>query len=387
MGYKSLTIKSGGSNVMNSEKKTFNGSFKNNFWSARINADDGSFLSLYNNTLQQEMVDSGTHWKPGQVIYERLTDRHQLELFTLQEVPQRTSLTDVSFNYIEEGPLWITISYNGLLQGCAEGLVNIEYRFYKAKPVVEMVYSMIKKPVTDPEALYVAFPFKMENGEIVFEAQGGTVRPGKDQLAGTASDWNTVQNFVSVRSDKGQIVLTSPEIPLFHLGGMNLGNFSYHHKPESNHMYSWVLNNYWVTNFRASQEGSLTWRYYLTLTNDPSNSFATSFGWESSIPLIGRVFPEGEGSVTLESNSILSLETTDLLLVSTTPSKNGPGIIFQLREISGKNYELDPKKLLNINSDILCIEVNAIGEYLHDIANKILFKPNSVHFLEITWNQ
>jgi hypothetical protein len=387
MGYKSFVIKAGGDQVTTSEKKPFTGGFNNEFWSVRIDPDDGSFLSLFNKAMQHEMVDAESDWKPGQLIYERLTDRHQLELFTLQEVPDRTSLTDVSFNDIEEGPLWTTISYNGLLEGCAEGLVKIEYRFYNTKPVIEMVYSMIKKPVTLPEALYVAFPFKMDGGEIVFEAQGGTVRPGKDQLAGTASDWNTVQNFVSVRSDKGQIVLASPEIPLFQLGGINLGNFSYHHKPESNHLYSWVLNNYWVTNFKASQEGALTWRYFLTLTEDAGNSFATSFGWESSISMIGRVFPEGEGSVKPKSKSVLSSEIPDLLLVSVTPSKNGPGIIFQLREISGKPFELDPKDLLNFNSEILCIEVNAIGEYLNDIADKIIFKPNSVHFLEITWSQ
>jgi hypothetical protein len=387
MGYKSLIIKPGENYNSHLKKSTFSGEIQNDYWSVRINQEDGSISSLFNKIMQKELADPGSKWKPGQLIYERLTNRHQLELFTLHEDPLRTSLTDITFNDIEAGPIWTSISLNGILEGCALGPVKVEYRLYNSKPIIEMVYSLVKIPLTEPEALYVAFPMEIDNGEIVFEAQGGLVRPGVDQLPGTSSDWNTVQNFVAIRSDENQLILSSPEIPLFHLGGMNLGNFSYHHHPTTNHMYSWVLNNYWTTNFRASQEGTLTWRYFLTLSDDPGNSYATSFGWGSRIPLIGRVLPEGKESNQPDLRSILSLDLPDLLLVSTTPSKNGPGIVLQLREISGKPYELYPKDLLNFNSELRCVEVNAIGEYLNVIPDKIMFNPKSVHFIEITWNQ
>jgi hypothetical protein len=190
-----------------------------------------------------------------------------------------------------------------------------------------------------------------------------------------------------VRSEEGQLVLSSPEIPLFHLGGLNLGNFSYHHEPKTNHMYSWVLNNYWTTNFRASQEGTLIWRYFLTATDDPGNRFATNFGWGSQIPLIGRVFPEGEITHKPDSKSILSAGIQDLLLVNAEPSKNSPGIILQLRDVSGTSLELNPRDLLNLNAEIKCVEVNAIGEKLDVIPDKIMFEPYSTHFIEITWNQ
>jgi hypothetical protein len=387
LGYKTYIIKYGGSNVSIVEHKNFSGEFENDFWFARINPENGSFESLFHKALKREMADPDSKWSPGQVIYERLSDRHQLELFTLQETPQRTTLTSVSFEHLEEGPIWTELSLNGILRDCAAGRVKIEYRFYNSEPVIEMRYSMIKKPVTDPEALYVGFPFALIDGEIIFEAQGGTVRPGLDQLPGTASDWNTVQNFVTIRSDKDQVVLVSPDVPLFHLGGINLGNFSYNHRPQSNHIYSWVLNNYWTTNFRASQEGSLTWRYFLTLSEDPSNYKATSFGWQTSIPLVGRVFPEGNGSGNPDPESILSSDTDDILLISSMPSVDGSGIIFHMREISGNTYELDPENYINFDSGIRCFEVNAIGESLREIKGKFIFKPYSVHFLKFAWSQ
>jgi hypothetical protein len=369
------------------EKIKFNGKLENDFWTVTISQENGSITSLYNKDIKRDLIDPDSFWKPGQLIYERLTNRHQLELFTLHEAPERTSLTEIEFMDVEKGPLWTSISFTGILNECALGPVQVEYRLYKSEPVIEFVYSLVKNPRTDPEALYVAFPLKLDEGEIIFEAQGGLVKPGKDQLPGTSSDWNTVQHFVTLKNEESQIVLSSPEIPLFHLGGLNLGNFSYHHNPETNHVYSWVLNNYWTTNFRASQEGTLTWRYFFTATEDPGIKFATNFGWESQIPLIGRVFPEGKITGKPDSTSILANEIPDLLLVNAQPSRKGQGIVLQLREISGNYVELSPEDLINLKAEMNITEVNAIGEKLKDITGKFTFKPNSVHFIELLWNQ
>ena len=387
MGYKSLIIKSQEGNKVSKKIEQFSGTFENNYWSVTLDPETGGISSLIDKARNKEIVDSSSEWKPGQLIYERLSNRHQLELFTLHEAPKRTSLTNVSFDHIETGPIWTSILVEGYLEKCSSGPVKIEYRFYNKEPLIELTYSLIKDAVVRPEALYVGFPFKEENGEIVFEAQGGTVRPGKDQLAGTASDWNTVQNYVSVRSEEGQIILVSPEIPLYHLGGLNLGNFSYNHNPETNNIYSWVLNNYWTTNFRASQEGNLKWRYFLTSTNDPGTLKATSFGWQSRIPLIGRVFPEGERTENTEYSSILSKDIPGILLVNAMPSDKGPGIVFQLREISGKKIEFEPKQYFNLYPDSKWTEVNVVDEHLYDINSSVTFKPNSVHFLKVSWNK
>lgn len=383
MGYKSLKIHKGGTTVPSAERNAFTGTFENEFWKASIDPANGSVASLYHKVLGKDLIDRTSSWKPGQLIYERLTDRRQLELFTLKEEPARSTLVDVTFNYQEQGPLWTTLSLSGTLEECAQGLVVVEYRFYNSEPVIEIFYDMVKNPVTDPEALYVAFPFKMEDAEIIFEGQGGIVRPGLDQLEGTASDWNTIQNYVSVRSDKDQLVVVSPDVPLFHLGGMNLGKFSYRHVPESIHLYSWVMNNYWTTNFRASQEGALKWRYLITLTEDTGNTFSTDFGWQSHIPLTGRVFPEGREDNKPLDESLVTIGSPDILLVSAVPTSTGKGIVLHLRETSGNTVVLNPYALLSRKGEVICSEVNAIGELLREIPDALEFKPYSVHFVEI----
>ncbi|MGD9328096.1 MAG: glycoside hydrolase family 38 C-terminal domain-containing protein [Cyclobacteriaceae bacterium] len=387
MGYRSLIIKTEEGKKISGMVEPFQGEFENDHWSVILDPETGSISSLVDKARQKEMVDTNSEWKPGQLIYERLSNRRQLELYTLREEPKRTSLTNVSFDKIERGSIWTAIHVQGYLEDCSDVPVKIEYRFYNEEPLIEINYSLIKNPVVRPEALYVGFPFMEENGEIVFEAQGGAVRPGKDQLAGTSSDWNTVQNYVSIRSEEGQILIVSPEIPLFHLGGLNIGNFSYHHDPVSNHVYSWVLNNYWTTNFRASQEGNLSWRYFLTSTDDPGIQKASDFGWQSMIPLTGRVFPEGRNDQSIDYTSILKREYPGLLMVNVMPSNKDQGIIFQFREIAGETIEFIPDQFFNLYPNAKWTEVNVVGEHLRDINDNINIKPNSVHFLQVSWNK
>ncbi len=51
------------------------------------------------------------------------------------------------------------------------------------------------------------------------------------------------------------------------------------------------MNNYWTTNFRASQEGEFKCGFVISSTQDTSNTAASQFGWSARIPLCTRVMP------------------------------------------------------------------------------------------------
>ena len=44
----------------------------------------------------------------------------------------------------------------------------VEFRVFNVTKKIEVVYRLRKKAVTDPEAVYIAFPFEVEGGEISF---------------------------------------------------------------------------------------------------------------------------------------------------------------------------------------------------------------------------
>ena len=44
----------------------------------------------------------------------------------------------------------------------------VEFRVFNVTKKIEVVYRLRKKAVTDPEAVYIAFPFEVEGGKIQF---------------------------------------------------------------------------------------------------------------------------------------------------------------------------------------------------------------------------
>jgi hypothetical protein len=231
--------------------------------------------------------------------------------------------------------------------------------------------------------VYIAFPFLLDDSKLLFEVQGGLVEPGKDQIPGSASDWNTIQNYVTVRNSESQIVMGSNGMPLVQLGEINLGKFRYIAEIQQPHIFSWPLNNYWVTNFRDSQEGDLNWSYYLTSAGDNSNSFATRFGWGARVPLIARVLPAGKTRNSSLQRSFIDTPVTNLLLVSARPAKDNMGIILHFRELEGERTQIKIKDLLpdiNIQS---AFEVNVLEENLSKIDSIIDFSPYSIKFVKI----
>ena len=375
------------------QKKPFAGVLENEYYRIRVNSSKGTIESLYDKQLGKELVDPKALYQPGQFIYERLgKNRHQLEVLKLDE-SVRTELENVTVSgSVFDGPVWQSISMKGSIPGCAgkEG-ITCEIRLYKTEKKIEFLYSLAKLPVTDPEGGYVAFPFQLENGHLLFEVQGGQVVPGKDQLEGSASDWNGIQNFVAVKNERSQLVVVSPEIPLVQLGGINLGNFSRTAHPASNAIYSWVFNNYWTTNFRAYQEGELKWTYKVTSTLDTSNVFSTKFGWNERVPMPARVFPARGKDTLAFGKSLLALKE-NLLLVSIRPSSDKSGVILHIRETGGQKCSLpwdDPlSSFLDLHTYTrarLAFEVSVLEEKISNIMNRLDFEPYETKFVKLVF--
>lgn len=291
----------------------------------------------------------------------------------------RAGLRNVQFKPGVDGPIWQSVMLSGASDGFAgDGGVTCEIRFFKTMKRIDLVFKGRKLPVNDPEAVYVAFPFMLQDGKLHFEAQGGMVVPGENQIPGTSNDWNTVQNFAALRSPNAQVVLVSDEIPLMEFGGINTGRYDPAAKPESQQIFSWVLNNYWTTNFRSSQEGEMTWSYTLTSGPDTSNAFATRFGWGTRIPFVSRVLPRAHGtSAQARTRSVWPFAPSDLLLVSTRPAKEG--IILHLREVAGKDASFGPS---GGTGGWKLEEVDALGGSLHQ-ATAVHFKPYETKFVRM----
>ena len=372
MGYKVYRIETmDRSRPQQEEFHISKGILENAFYRINIDAKTGAIASLFDKQLGVELIDKKSPWQIGQFIHETISNRSQLEQFHLVSC-QRNPLQNVEILEGTDGPIWMSLRLTGETPTAQENsLFQCEMRLYHQEKRIELHYSLIKKDITEPEAIYIAFPFSLPRADVLYEAHGGLVQPGKNQLEGTSADWHAVQNFIAFRSADGQIILGSDEVPLMQFGGLNLGEFRYIAEVEKPHVFSWVMNNYWVTNFKASQEGEFKWSYFLTSTRDTSNAHATRVGWGSRIPLLCRVFPPGKSSKIPPERSLLDINADNILLVSAKPDADRNGIILHLRETEGKPTEFRIFSPLDLGKNGRIVEVNVLGEVIGPAVEKI----------------
>lgn len=383
MGYKTYQIRVEQENASPTPQLSLIGdTIENNYYRIVIDHHSGSIKSLFDKELDVEMIDSESPWMLGAFVYETLNNnRRQLEHYTLTDYT-RESLDNVRVKPGYNGSLF----KNFFIEGDSDGVekqtgVRIEVQLFHNEKRIELIYTTRKLPNTNPDGIYVAFPFQLDNAKIYFDVQGGIVSSGENQIEGTASDWNTVQNFVSVRNNKNQFILGSNEIPLFQLGGIRTGQFQRRKSFDKPHVYSWVMNNYWTTNFRAYQEGEFRWSYYLTSADNTSNATATRFGWASRVPLYARVMPAGKENNYPVDYSAFEIDEANLLMTSCTPSKEEGYLLLNIRETEGVNTELTIK---NREGNLYDFQiVNAIEDPLSGVVSSHSFAPYKNKFIKV----
>jgi hypothetical protein len=353
---------------------------ENRWYRIETDAASGIIKSLYDKELGTELIDTRSEYGMGEFILEQLGNRSQIESKMLNDF-QRSPLDTVWFDSVTGGEIWNSIKFYGE----SETTINprgfsFEIRLYNTEKKIDLACSIIKKSITDPESFYIAFPVMLDNGKHFTEVAGGVIETGRDQITGSSNDWYTVQNFTAVRNANSQLVIGCGEMPLWQFGAINTGRYQAGALPQSTHLFSWPMNNYWVTNFNADQRGGHSWTYYLTSSGDVSDNFATRFGWGARVPLLTRILPgEGPGD-NLSYGSFISGWPSDVILVSIRPSDDGRSLMAHIRETGNKEVLL---KLTDTSSgeELKINEVDVTGAPVN--APEAKLKPLESKFFRI----
>jgi len=250
---------------------------------------------------------------------------------------------------------------------------------------LDFEYQLKKRPILGPESFYVAFPFQLDEGNIHLEVAGGTIMAGVDQIPGSANDWNTIQNFASVKNEQEQLILVSNEAPIMQFGNINTGRFEYKALPESTHIYSWPMNNYWTTNFNADQRGMYTWGYNFTSVGNNSNKSATKFSWSNRVPFLARIIPKGAPDTSKTNElSMLSEIPDNVLLINATPLENENAVLFQFREVGNKSATFLPLSILKNGGN--WFETNVLGITTKRV-HQLTIEALESKFFKLTWEK
>lgn len=382
MGYKALKIELSDQEAT-AETGTSVEVLENKFYKIVINKTTGSISSLYDKDLNQELADSQNPYNIGQPVRETSEKRDKSPFI-------HTTVSNVKIDKGVNGTVWGSVRIASDLEGFEKGTegspkgIELEIRLYKNVKKVEFKYMARKLILTDPEALYVAFPFSLPDSRIVFETIGGVLTQGQ-QLPGSSSDWNVAQNFVSVRGKKGQIVVVSNEVPLWQFSDFNMNKYERYPKKGKTWLYSWVMNNYWFTNFRAYQEGGFSWSYQITSKADTTNTFATKYAWGERNPFPTRTFPAGANELKSPTMETLKISgSANAMLVNSRPAFKEKGtILLHFRELEGLPAKVNLSSSVPGQSIKKMVEVNALGKQIGEPLTSIQLTPYEVRFIEV----
>jgi len=155
------------------------------------------------------------------------------------------------------------------------------------RPVIEFQATFHKTDVRTAEGLYFVFPLALSSTwRAHFDTAGLPVEFDSEQLPGVCRDYVTAGQWVAMHDEVMCVTLACPDAPLVQIGDFSFGKEQKqvlrHNRPL---LLSWPVNNYWTTNFRASQPGFMKFRY--ELSTHPSFDAATSTvaGLEAACPV------------------------------------------------------------------------------------------------------
>jgi len=208
-----------------------------------------------------------------------------------------------------------------LVEGDAPGAkrYSSEIRLVQGIPRVDLITNIDKLAIREKEGVHIAFPFSIPRGQLRYDVADGVVRPELDQLMGACKNFFSVQSWVDVSNQNYGVTWASTNAPLIEVGAITAEQPWMKSIAPSTSIYSYVMNNYWHTNYKADQEGPVTFSYSVSPHAGFSALDAAIFGIERREPLV--VAPADAASPPFAP--LLRLSSSQVLVSSVKPIAGG----------------------------------------------------------------
>jgi hypothetical protein len=288
----------------------------NGFVTLKLDDETGSIASAKHNGVPADLVDYQTGMGLNDYFY--VSGRNPVD-------PHRNGKVRISIK--EKGPLLASLLLESDAPGCRK--LTREIRMIDGLDRIDIIDTIDKENIYTPEGVHIAFPFQIPEGVMRMDGSWSYFRPEYEQLPGSCKNYITIQRWVDISNDEFGITWTSPDAPLVEVGSIRADPVSVgwvEHLEPSQIFYSYVMNNYWETNYKASQEGPVKLRYSITFHGPFDPGQAKRFGIEQCQPLI--VSPAQEFLPVLKS--LFTLDTNGVIVASIKPSRDGEALVVRL---------------------------------------------------------
>ena len=302
----------------------------NSLVSLSVNPETGAIQNLTRKGIEHDLVDAKKDAGLNDYLY-----------IIGRDPGKNRSRVSGSVKIVVEdaGPLVATLRVESAAPGCVGpvGLVR-RIRLVDGSDHVELINTTDKKKERRPEGLYFDFPFNIPGAVSRVDVPWAVVQVEKDQMKGANRNFYCVQRWVDLSNDDYGVTWITLDAPMMQFDPIKIagaGGRKYwrtHIEPGS-HIYSWVMNNHWETNFKADQEGLMTFRYALAPHvggYDPVR--AQRVGRELHQPLIPVAVDPARPVV----EPLLGDVPEGIIVTSIRPSRDGKATMIRLFNVADK---------------------------------------------------
>ena len=149
-----------------------------------------------------------------------------------------------------------------------------------------------------------------------------------------------VENHCDATTTNGISATVMPlDATLVTLGDIDRGAWPTQFGERPGTIFSYVMNNYWDTNYRAGQGGHFRFRYVITSPPSINSAELSRMGWEEMTPLEkDEVTSQDKALNPLrpldgKQDSFLQVNDANLLLETWKPAEDGKGTILRFLDL------------------------------------------------------
>jgi alpha-mannosidase len=191
---------------------------------------------------------------------------------------------------VDSGPLVWTAAVTRQAPGTEDGLAT-RVRLFAGSDRVEITHRFDKTMTYDPEAVLLRLPVAIEPGSSVVSGPFGAWRADTEQAPGANHNYATLERWADLHDEAGGLQFVSVDIPGIQLGSIGTDATVTGWRESTDPapvLFSYVMNNYWETNYRAGQDGPHELQYTLRPHGVFDEAAAERFALQVAQPLVTR---------------------------------------------------------------------------------------------------
>ncbi len=314
------------------------------YYRVELEPASGAVLSIYDKQLKRELVDRQSPYRFGQYLYVTGGNREPNRLLDYRVISPKPTLRI----HPARGGRLVSVSrtpYGWVARMESTDIntprISTEIQIFDSEKKIEFTEGVLKKNVDTKEGVYFAFPFAMDSPQFQYEIQNGVVDPAKDMYPGAGHEWFSVQHWISVQQNGISATVVPLDASLVTLGDINRGDWPDRFGQRRGTIFSYIMNNYWFTNYRAGQGGRFRFRYVISSGPSTDSARLSQMGWEEVTPLeLDQVTHQDKALDTLRplngnQMSLLEVNDPDLVLDTWKPAEDGDGTILRFLDLGG----------------------------------------------------